>query len=272
MLIVWGKMMSVEVAYLSYAVLGVVAGILGGLLGIGGGVVTVPCLLYIFHLRGFPQAYVMHMAIATSLAAMILTTIAATWAHNKRKAVLWNVLKKMVPGLVIGSVAGAVIALWISDVVLEIFFGFFLCLLAFRFYRQKTVKHSAHKLPNPLKLSLLSGCVGALSNLLGIGGGSLTVPMLTYFNISDKNAIGTSAATTLLTAILGSISYLIFGIGDVPAPDTIGLINLPSFIIIGVVTFFFAPYGAKLTQQISPQKVRKIFAIVLALTGISLIL
>lgn len=264
--------MSVELAYLSYAVLGAIAGILGGLLGIGGGVVTVPCLLLIFDLLGFPQAYVMQMAIATSLAAMIFTALAGTWAHNKRKAVLWNVLKKMVPGLVIGSVAGAVIALWISGVILEIFFGLFLCVLAFRFYRQKTLMHGPHQLPTTLKLSLLSGCVGALSNLLGIGGGSITVPMLTYFKVSDKNAIGTSAATTLLTAILGSISYLIFGLGDVPAPDNVGLINLPSFIIIGVVTFFFAPYGAKLTHEISPQKVRKIFAIVLALTGISLII
>jgi uncharacterized protein len=264
--------MSIELAYFFYVVLGVVAGILGGLLGIGGGVITVPCLLLIFDLLGFPQTYVMQMAIATSLAAMILTAIAATWAHNKRKVVLWDVFKKMVPGLIIGSVVGAIIALWVSGVVLEVFFGLFMCFLAFRFYRQKTVVHGAHQLPETPKLSLLSGCVGALSNLLGIGGGSVTVPMLTYFKVSDRNAIGTSAATTLLTAILGSISYLIFGWGDVPAPDNIGLINLPSFLIIGIVTFFLAPYGAKLTQQISPQKVRKIFAIVLALTGLSLII
>lgn len=264
--------MSIEMAYIAYVVLGVIAGILGGLLGIGGGVITVPCLLYIFHALGYPQPYVMHMAIATSLAAMIFTTCSATWAHNKRKAVLWNVLKKMIPGVVIGSIIGAVIAIWLSDIVLEIFFGVFLCLLSVRFYRQKGSSVESHKLPKTWILGSFSGCIGALSNLLGIGGGSLTVPMLTYFKVSDKNAIGTSAAMTLITSILGSISYLILGWGDVPASNTIGLINVPSFLIIGVTTFICAPYGAKLTHEISPKKVRKIFAIVLALTGISLII
>ena len=258
--------------YIAYAVLGIIAGILGGLLGIGGGVITVPCLLYLFHWLGYPQPYVMQMAIATSLAAMIFTTTSATWAHNKRKAVLWDILKKMMPGLVIGSIVGAIIALWISGVLLEIFFGISLCLLAFRFYREKGTPSDRAKLPSKPILSLLSGCIGALSNILGIGGGSMTVPMLTYFKVPDKKAIGTSASATLVTSILGSISYLIFGWGDAPAPDNLGLINLPSFIIIGVMTFIFAPYGVKLTHQISPKKVRKIFAFVLAITGLSLII
>jgi uncharacterized membrane protein YfcA len=264
--------MEMGLAYLAYAVLGVIAGILSGLLGIGGGVITVPCLFYIYHLLGYPQPYLMQMAVATSLAAMILTTAAATWAHNRRKGVLWSILKKMVLGLVIGSVVGALIAIWISGVVLEIFFGLFLCALAIRFYLQKNNKSSTHRLPGTPVLTLLSGCIGALSNLLGIGGGSLTVPMLVYFKIPDKNAIGTSSATTLITSILGSISYMIFAWDESIGMDTIGLINIPSFLIVGVATFFLAPYGARLTHEISPQKVRKIFAIVLALTGISLII
>ncbi len=264
--------MTLILACILYLVLGAIAGILGGLLGIGGGVITVPCLLIIFRYLGYPQAYVMHMAIATSLAAMIFTTLSATWAHHKRGGVLWDVLKKMLPGLLVGSVLGALIAIWLSGIMLEIFFGVFLCLLAVRFYRQKPIHSGRHHLPKMPLLSVISGCIGVLSNLLGIGGGSLTVPMLTTFNVPDKKAIGTAAATTLFTSILGSLSYLIFAWGIIPIPDTVGLINLPAFLIIGGVTFFLAPYGAKLTHQISPQKVRKIFAIVLALTGISLII
>ncbi len=264
--------MSVELAYIAYVALGIIAGILAGLLGIGGGVVTVPCLFYIYHWLGYPQSDVMHMAIATSLAAMIFTTAAATWAHHRRKSVLWGILGKMIPGLIIGSIFGALIAIWLSGIILEVFFGIFLCALAVRFYRQKAVITGTHKLPNRWILSALSGCIGALSNLLGIGGGSLTVPMLTTFKISDKNAIGTSSATTLITSILGSISYLIFAWGKTHVPDNVGLINTPSFLVIGVTTFLCAPYGVKLSHEISPQKVRKIFAIVLAITGLSLII
>jgi uncharacterized membrane protein YfcA len=263
--------MSIAVAYILYLIIGAAAGILGGLLGIGGGVITVPALLVMFHYLDFPQPYIMHMAIATSLAAMILNTAAATWAHNKRGAVLWPVFKKMVPGFVAGSILGALIAVWFSGVLLEIIFGLFLCALAFFFYRQKAIKIGTQKLPSMGKLSFYSCCIGATSNLMGIGGGTMVVPLLSSFKISDRNAIGTSAASTLITTLLGTISYLILGLSVIPSEEAIGFIDLPAFIIIGVVAFFLAPVGAKLTHEISQEKVRKIFAVVLVLTGLSLI-
>jgi uncharacterized membrane protein YfcA len=262
--------MSIAVAYIIYIFIGVISGILGGLLGIGGGVITVPCLLYVFHLLHFPQPYIMHMAIATSLAAMIFNTAAATWAHNKRGYVLWGIFKKMVPGFIIGSIIGAIAAIWLSGVFLEIIFGIFLCCLALFFYRKKAIHVGSHQLPRTPILSLYTCGIGVFSNLLGIGGGSMVVPLLTTFKIADRNAIGTSAASTLITTIFGTISYLIFGWGEIPASETIGLIDLPAFLIIGVVALFCAPMGARLTHEISPEKVRKIFAIVLALTGLSL--
>lgn len=261
--------MSLAVIYAAYAIIGAIAGVLSGLLGIGGGVITVPCLLFLFHFLGFPQAYIMHLAIATSLAAMIFNTAAATMAQNKRKAVVWGVFRKLVPGLVVGSIVGAFIAVWLSTTILEIFFGIFLLVIAIRFYFQKSIKAEAHKLPHPFILNLFSCAIGAISNLLGIGGGSITVPMLTTFKMKDRNAIGTSAATTLVTTLCGSLSYWILGQGDVELPDTVGLINIPAFLIIGVAAFFTAPYGVKLTHELDPDKVRKIFAIVLGITGLS---
>jgi uncharacterized protein len=264
--------MSVIIAYIAYLVIGAVAGFLGGLLGIGGGVITVPCLFYVFHLLNFPQPYIMHMAIATSLAAMIFNTAAATWAHNKRHGVLWDVFRKMVPGLIVGSILGAIIATWLSGVFLEIIFGIFLCALAFYFYRKKAIRIGTHKLPPTPVLSFYSCCIGAFANILGIGGGSMVVPLLTSYKIADRKAIGTSSAATLVTTVLGAISYLILGWGDVSSPGTIGLIDLPAFLIIGVASFFCAPIGVKFTHETSPEKVRKIFAIVLAITGLSLII
>jgi uncharacterized membrane protein YfcA len=264
--------MSIAIVYIAYLVIGAIAGVLGGLLGIGGGVITVPLLLILFPYLGFPQAYLMHMSIATSLAAMIFNTAASTMAHNKRHAVLWSVFWKLVPGLVIGSIIGAWIATWLSGELLEIVFGIFLLLLALHFYLKKAINTEKHQLPHPILLNALTGSIGAISNILGIGGGSMTVPLLTHFKMKDKNAIGTSAATTLVTTTLGAISYLILGWGDVQSPSTFGLINIPAFLSLGLAAFVTAPYGAKLTQQIDPAKVRKIFAIVLAITGLSLII
>jgi uncharacterized membrane protein YfcA len=232
----------------------------------------VPSLLLLFPYLGFPQDYLMHMSIATSLAAMIFNTAASTMAHNKRHAVIWSVFWKLVPGLVAGSIVGAWIATWLSGKVLEIVFGVSLLLLALHFYLKKAVNAERHKLPSPVILNILTGSIGAISNILGIGGGSMTVPLLTHFKMKDRNAIGTSAATTLITTSLGALSYLILGWGDVKSASTFGLINIPAFITVGLAAFVTAPYGAKLTQQIDPSKVRKIFAIVLAITGLSLII
>ncbi len=265
------QLMSIAIIYLLYVVIGAVAGILSGLLGIGGGIITVPCLLFLFPYLGFPKEYIMHMAIATSLAAMIFNTTSATLAHHKRGAVLWDIFWKLLPGLVIGSVIGALIATKLPDLILQIIFGSFLLLLAIYFYRSRAVKSETHKLPHPLILNLFSTGIGAISNLLGIGGGSMTVPLLTAFKVKDKNAIGTSAATTLMTTMCGTISYLVFGWGDIKEPEIFGLIDVPAFLIVGITAFFTAPYGAKLTHETDANKVRKIFAIVLALTGLSLI-
>lgn len=259
------------IIYIAYVAIGAIAGVLSGLLGIGGGIITVPCLLLLFSYQHLPQAYVVQIAIATSLAAMIFNTAAATWAHTRRQNVLWNVLLKLIPGLILGSILGAILAVWLSGVVLEIAFGFFLFFLAYKFYRYKTAKTDTYKLPHPFALNCFSCTIGMLSNLLGIGGGSLTVPLLISFKIKDKNAIGTSVGATLVTTLCGTIAYLIIGIGAVDHPELFGLIDIPAFLMVGLSALFMAPYGAKLSHQLDPILVRKIFAVMLVLTGLSLI-
>jgi hypothetical protein len=263
--------MSLVLLYLAYVLVGCIAGLFSGLLGIGGGMITVPCLFYIFHLLAIPQALIMHAAVATSLAAMIFNTLISSWAHHKKHNVLWDVFFKSIGGIVVGSCLGALIATWLSTVVLEVFFGLCLCLLAVRFYRQKAILEGSHKLPSPLVLNGLTCGVGAISNLLGIGGGSFTVPLLTYFRVRDRSAIGTSATISCITTILGTISYAILGRGALPGAHW-GLVNIPAFLTVGIAAMCLAPYGAKLTTQIDPQKVRRIFAIVLAITGISFLI
>ena len=256
----------------AYALVGALAGILGGLLGIGGGVITVPCLYLLFRYLDYPQADVMYLAIGTSLAAMIFNTLASTWAHNKRKGVLWDVFRQMALGLISGSLIGALVAEMLSGGVLKMVFGLFLCVLGYYFWKKHTEHAQAHRIPKKWPFFLWSGAIGAVSNILGIGGGTLILPFLVAHKVPTKKAIGTSAACSLLVTTIGAFSYLILGLKTIQIPQDIGYIDLPSFIIIGVVSFFTAPFGAKLAQKCSVQSIRRIFSIVLFLTGILMLM
>lgn len=263
--------MEVTVAILAYITVGMAAGLLGGLLGIGGGVITVPCLYYIFYMLDYPREHLMHLSIGTSLAAMIFNTAASTWAHNKREMVLWDVFKKMAPGLCVGSIIGALIAEWLSGEILEIFFGVFLCALAINFWRKYPSHEEPHRLPRTFFMLLWSGGIGGISNVLGIGGGTLIVPFFTAFKMSAKKAIGTSAACSLLVTCIGAVTYLMIGMKQVDLPENVGYIDLPAFFTIGIVCLLMAPIGAKWTHQISVDRLRKIFALILIITGLSMI-
>lgn len=259
-------------AYLAYAAIGVVAGFMAGLLGIGGGLVTVPSLFFLFTFLKFPQTYVMHLAIGTSLAAMIFNTLSSTRAHNKKKAVIWSLFKKAIPGLVLGGVIGAIAADFISGVILELVFGFFLCGVGFLFFRRIQPHLKEQKIPSNPLLSLIFMGIGALSVLLGLGGGLFSVPTLTAFRVPQKNAIGTSAAITCLMTIIGSIAFLVLGLGQVEMEGVIGFIDLPAFLTIGIISFFFAPLGAKLAHQLPDHTLRRVFGVALILTGISMLI
>ncbi len=259
------------IAYCAYIVVGAIAGIMAGLLGVGGGVVAVPCLFLIFHLLKFPQAYIMHMAIGTSLAAMMFNTLSATRAHNQRKAVMWWLLKKIAPGLVFGGLIGSVIADYVSDVILQILFGIFLCVIGIMFFRRTKPHLKEHNIPkNPL-LSLIFSGIGALSVVLGLGGGIFTVPTLLAFKVPQKTAIGTSSAITFLMTIIGSVAFLYLGLEKVEMSDSLGYINIPAFLIIGISSFFVAPYGVKMAHELPEQIVKRVFGIVMILTGISML-
>ncbi len=259
-------------AIIAYIFIGIAAGVLGGLLGIGGGIITVPCLYYVFYLLDYPYAYLMHLAIGTSLAAMILNTAASTWAHHKRKSVMWNVFKRMAPGLFTGSILGAILVQWLPEKGLMIFFGIFLCSLAINFWRKSPDIEESYRLPKAPILLLWSSAIGSISNILGIGGGTLIVPFLTAFKVPAKKAIGTSAACSFLVTSIGAISYLFLGLRNVQLPEDVGYIDMPAFITVGVVSFLMAPIGVKWVHMLPVTQIRKIFAIILVATGISMML
>jgi|SRR5579872_6223313 len=253
-----------------FAASGMLSGILGGLLGIGGGIVTVPVLYYSLQFAGIPDDRVMQVAISTSLAATFLTAFASTWAHHQKRHIQFSILQYLVPGLIIGCVSGALTAHLIPSVFLREFFGITAILFGLYFFFPKLPHLSIAKHPNP-SLSLFGLAIGYLSSLLGIGGGIFTIPILFGYQVPMKNTIATSSASTLATALAGTLTYLLIAWSKPSLPETVGYIELPAFLSIGIASIFFAPLGVKLSHYLPTGLIQRIFACALGTTGIAML-
>lgn len=260
-----------ELVYLVYGLIGCGAGLLAGLLGVGGGVIAVPALLGVFSLIDMPQAYRMHMAVATSLAAMIFNTLSSTLAHHKRQGVVWSLVKKTVLSLSAGGLLGALLVDESSGVILEVLFGVFLCGIGLLFFRRLQPSLESHALPKNPWLSLLFFGVGTLSILLGLSGGVFSVPLLTAFKVPPKKAIGTSAAMACSMTIVGTCAFFVLGMDNLVVPYAGGYVYLPAFVIIGVTSALTAPLGAKLAHQLPDHLLRKVFGLALMGVGITML-
>lgn len=254
-------------ALIAFLGVGALAGLIGGLLGLSGGVVTVPALFGIFHLIDVPQDVRMQMAIGTSLSAMILTGLASTWAHNRHEGVIWNIVFSMLPGILLGCLLGAFVSDFLSGVILQIVFGLFVCVLGAYVLLQKKRPKPAKRPPKTVYTWLGLG-IGSVASLLGIGGGIFTVPLLISYRFPEKKAIGTSAAVGLFITTIASLAYLYFGRDAAKIPYALGYIYLPAFALVGLATIFFAPLGVKLAHRLENKTLRRVFAGTLILVGI----
>lgn len=244
---------------------------MSGLLGLGGGVVLVPVLAWFFKTINFPDHLVMHMAIATSLASIIATSVASAYAHHKIKGLFWDIVLKLTPGIVVGALLGAYITQLLSTGLLRQTFALFLIIIATQMgfqFKPNVGKNSLSTI-----LAGIGGImIGTFSALLGIGGGSMTVPLLVYSNIPTKNAVAISAACSLPIAITGSLGYLIIGWNVPQLPESsLGYIYLPALIGIMASSIFTAPLGAKLAHKLPAKILKKWFALLLIIIGAKLL-
>lgn len=253
---------------LSFLVIGSVAGLMAGLLGISGGIITVPCLALIFRLASFPQAHIMQLAIGTSLASMIFSGLSAAYAHHLKEAVIWDIVKAMIPGIICGCIIGAFLAHELSSIILSFFFGIFALMLGFYFYRKKSSIKTGQKKISKSRFAFLGLGISSLASVLGIGGGIITVPILTAHRYPEKKAIGTSAATGIAISFIGALSYLYFGMQEIELEYSIGYLYLPAFICVSIGGIIAAPFGVKLAHALPEQKVRKFFGLFLMVSGI----
>lgn len=248
---------------ISLLALGAFTGFFAGLFGIGGGGIMVPVLTFLFVQQQFPAEHVLHMALATSMAAIVPTAIASLLAHHKHKAVIWPVVIKITPGILLGTFAGTFLASYLSAEPLAIFFSCFMTFVALQMVANRKPKPS-QQLPGLLGLSSAGGGIGIISALVAIGGGTLTVPFLVWCNISLPVAIGTSAAIGLPIALSGALGYILNGWNQANLPAyTLGYVFWPAVITMAAMSFFTAPVGAKLAHKLPTPLLKKLFALLL---------
>jgi uncharacterized membrane protein YfcA len=246
------------------AVLGIATGFLAGLLGIGGGMLMVPFITLILANRGVSSDLSVKMAIATSMATIIFTSLSSVRAHHKRGAVRWDIVRRLAPGIVAGSIVGSlgVFAL-LKGSYLAIFFGLFVSFSATQMFLDRKPK-ATRQMPGTAGQLAAGGLIGFLSGLVGAGGGFISVPFMTWCNVAIHNAVATSAALGFPIAAANVVGYVVSGQAVQNLPEgSLGYIWLPALAVVAICSFLTAPLGARVAHSIPVGKLKRVFASIL---------
>ncbi len=255
-----------------YLFFGAFAGLIAGLFGVGGGVVIVPALIYAFTAQGVSVEVLTHMAVGTSLAIICVTSISSVLAHHKNGFIMWQVVKQMVPGLIIGGALGVQLASMIVGAHLQFIIGCFLVLVAIQM-GFALVPEGNKTLPGRVGLFPVASIIGTLSAVFGIGGGSLTVPYLSIMGSKMQKAVATSAACGVPIAFASALANMYLGLQVTQGVEyTVGYIYLPAFFGVAIMSAPFAKVGANLAKRLPAKKLKRLFAVFLAIIGSYMIL
>ena len=255
-----------------YLVLGAAAGVLAGLFGVGGGIIIVPVLVFSFTAQGFAPEILTQLAVGTSLATIIFTSINSVLAHHRQSAVLWPVVRWMALGILLGAGLGAMTAASIKGPMLQKLIGAFALVIAAQMAFDLKPKASA-PVPGKLGLTTAGGVIGWASAIFGIGGGSLTVPFLTWRSVPIRQAVATSSACGFPIAIASALSFMLIGWHNPQLPDmSLGFIYLPAMVGIAFTSMFFARFGARLAHRLSPRLLKRLFSLLLFVVGLNFLL
>lgn len=257
---------------LLYLLLGAFVGVMAGLLGVGGGLIIVPALVWIFQHQQMAESIIVHSAIGTSLATIVITSISSVWAHHQRGAVLWPTVGQLTPGIIIGAWLGAALADFLSGPALQKVFAIFVLTMSAQM--SFGAKPSSHRdLPGTAGMLTAGGVIGAVSAIVGIGGGSLTVPFLSWCNVPIRRAVATSAACGLPIALAGGLGFVVTGLNAADLPDgSLGYVYGPALVGIAAASMLSAPLGARLAHTLPTELLKKIFAVFLAVIGAKMLL
>ena len=250
-------------------VLGAFAGVLAGLLGVGGGIVLVPAFFYVFSALGYDSPQLMQLCLGTSLATIIVTSIRSVFAHNKKSAVDWDILKTWIIGIAIGAVAGVAVASSLRSEILQAIFGVLAVLVGLYMAFGRSHWRVGDAMPKGGLRAVLSPALGFLSVLMGIGGGSFGVPTMSLFNVPIHRAVATAAGFGVIIAVPSVIGFLMVDI-EVAPPFTIGAVNFLAFGLIVSMTLITAPWGAALAHRMDPGPLKRLFGGFLILVALNM--
>jgi len=246
---------------LELAALGLGTGFLAGLLGIGGGMLMVPFITIIMGHRGVPADLAVKMAIATSMATIIFTSVSSVRAHHKRGAVRWDIVRRLAPGIVIGSLVGSLgVFSLLKGTALAIFFALFVGFSATQMFLDKKPAPT-RQMPGAGGQLAAGGVIGFVSGLVGAGGGFISVPFMTWCNVSIHNAVATSAALGFPIALANTAGYIVGGWSlNNPMPGSLGYLWLPALAVIASASVLFAPLGARAAHAMNVGQLKRVFA------------
>lgn len=251
---------------------GAVAGVLAGLLGVGGGIVIVPVLFILFDFLDIPAQISMHLAVATSLATIIPTSISSALAHNKRGSIDLDLLKIWAPLIFIGALVGGILSKFLTSSSLTLIFGVIALLVSINMALPKKIVISETLPGGIVDKGILPSFIGGFSALMGIGGGTLSVPILSAFSFPIHRAVGTASAFGLVIAIPAVLGFIWSGwAAELRPPFSLGYVNIPAAILIFSVSIFTAPLGATLAHSLNPANLKRAFAVFLFITSVRML-
>jgi len=250
---------------LSYVMLGLASGFIAGLFGVGGGLTIVPILLLLFQAQGFPDAQIMHLALGTAMATIVVTSISSMRAHHRQGGVRWDIFRSMAPGLVGGTLLGSLFASRVPTDAMAMAFTVIVYWAALQMLLDIKPKPT-RQLPGSGGLLGVGGLIGGVSSLVAAGGGFLSVPFMVLCNVPMRQAVGTSAALGFPIAAAGVVGYIAggWGVADLPGPH-LGFVYLPAFGGVVVSTVFMAPVGARMAHRLPVKQLKRAFGVMLAL-------
>ncbi|MCP4178382.1 MAG: sulfite exporter TauE/SafE family protein [bacterium] len=259
------------IGIISLAFVGIFTGIMSGLIGIGGGLIIIPALTVILKIFHIPDNAIMHVAVGTSLCVMICTSFSNVISHSRHKNIVWPIFKTALPGIIIGTILGAIFSKFISGNILSIIFGIFLIVVSIKTYFGFKPKLNKQRTTKRKWFKIVGGLIGFKSGILGVGGGALSVPFLFFCGLDARKVVGTTASFTLPIAVLGTALSLITLNNNVHIPYSTGYIFWPGFIVLSICTVVFVHVGARLVTILPSELIRKIFAFVLLILSLKML-
>jgi uncharacterized membrane protein YfcA len=257
--------------FLPYLVVGAIVGVLAGMLGIGGGVILVPLLAGILDRQGVPREHVLHLAVGTSMATILFTSLSSVRAHHARGNVRWDVVLRITPGVLAGGLAGSFLAALVSTRSLAVFFALLVSATAVNMIVDRKPKPT-RQLPGTAGMFVAGGTIGVLSSLAAIGGAALTVPFFLLCNVKAIQAVGTAAAIGFPIAAAGTVGYVLTGLADHGLPrESFGYVYLPALIGVSIASMALAPLGARIASAMPMRRLKRAFAVFLLLLAASLV-